>query len=91
MLAGSVPAEAQQIGPVRLVSLAFQGGLREQGVPRAGALLRGIRFGRVTAEQVVRAGIEAGRIPPSALEDQAYLRAVESELDDLQEDRFDVD
>lgn len=90
LLSGTAPVGAQQTGPVQLVFLAFQGGLQEQGVPRAGALLRGVRLGRITSEQVVSAGIEAGRIPPSTLNDRAYLRTVESELEDLQRDRFDV-
>lgn len=77
-----------QIGPVPLVSLAFQGGLQDQSIPRAQTLLRSYRFGRIQAEDVVRAGIEAGRVDPAALQDAGYLRTVDIELEDRSENRF---
>lgn len=83
-------ASAQvRIGPVDLVSLAFQGFLEDEGIPRAGALKREVRFNQIQAEDLVSAGIEAGRLSPSLLQDQGYLRAVQTELDDLDDRDFD--
>ncbi|NJK61525.1 MAG: hypothetical protein HC921_01530 [Synechococcaceae cyanobacterium SM2_3_1] len=78
-----------QPGPVNLVQLAYQGALEDQGIPKAATLLREVRFNQIRAEDVVMAGIQAGRLPASTLENQSYLQVVETELEELT--NFDVD
>ncbi len=84
MLGALAPGAARaSTGPVNLVSLAYQGFLRDQGIPRAGTLSRASRFGRVRAVDLVEAGVEAGLLPASTLDDQGYLIAVRGALRDL--------
>jgi hypothetical protein len=90
-IADKQAAMAAQIqpGPVNLVQLAYQGALEDQGIPKAATLLRQVRFNQIKAEDVVMAGIDAGRIPASTLDNQSYLRVVQTELEELRDFDFD--
>lgn len=65
-----------KLSPNNLVSLAYRGAFRDQGIPGYARL----QSGRVTAESLVKAAIEAGRLSPEVLEDQRYLNIVETFL-----------
>ena len=72
--------------PNDLVSEAYQGLLTEQGIPSAGRLSAEYITGRITARDLVRAGILANRLPPDRLQDQSYLEAVNTALLELWQD-----
>jgi hypothetical protein len=64
------------ISPNTLVSSAYRGEFRDQGIPGYARL----QSGRVSAESLVKAAIEAGRLSPEVLEDEGYLNVVEIKL-----------
>lgn len=63
-----------------LVTAAYRGRLEEQGIPGYTQLLNDYGIGEVTAEEVVRAGVEADELRPEAVEDDAYINAVDLQL-----------
>jgi hypothetical protein len=74
-------------GPITLVGLAYQGFLEGQGIPRFNRLTDDYLSGRVTVEQIIRAGVDAGRIPANAAQDSAYVNDVDLYLQDLSRDQ----
>ncbi|MBW4579025.1 MAG: hypothetical protein KME42_05540 [Tildeniella nuda ZEHNDER 1965/U140] len=79
----SIAANIQQTSPVDLVGLARQGYLAQQGVPSGGDLIFAAQANQITPEEVVQAGIKAGRVAPETLQDQGYLNVVANQLYDL--------
>ena len=83
-----IPASAQakevvshsSTTPFSLVSQAQSGRLKSQGISGDGALKTQYRLHRVTAESLVRAGVNAHLIPAETLQDRGYLNAVNSQL-----------
>lgn len=76
----------QAIEPVDLVNRAYNGAYIEQGVPSYAALTNARRYHTITAEDLVKAGINEGRLTVAALDDRAYVSAVENALEDLSRD-----
>ena len=74
------PLLAQDITPVALVFQGYQGFFVEQGVPSSGAFLHAIHFGRVDAKTLVKNAIARGRLSPETINDQSYLRKVNTAL-----------
>ncbi|MCC5662636.1 hypothetical protein LC653_01475 [Nostoc sp. CHAB 5784] len=72
--------------PFNLVSLAYQGGLEEQGIPNGGTLISERQNRNIVAEDLVKAAISANKLPPQILNDQNYLNAVRSQLTSLSRD-----
>lgn len=72
--------------PFNLVSLAYQGGLEEQGIPSGGTLIFERQNRNIVAEDLVKAAISANKLPPQILNDQNYLNAVKSQLTSLSRD-----
>ena len=72
--------------PFNLVSLAYQGGLEEQGIPSGGTLIFERQNRNIVAEDLVKAAISANKLPPQILNDQNYLDAVKSQLTSLSRD-----
>lgn len=64
------------LSPNSLVSLAYRGELSDWGIPGYARL----QSGRITAESLVKAAIEAGRLSPEVLEDEGYLNVVDIKL-----------
>ncbi|MCU0536411.1 MAG: hypothetical protein MUD14_21190 [Hydrococcus sp. Prado102] len=60
-----------RLSPNTLVTLAYRGAFRDQGISVTG---------RVNAESLVKAAIEAGRLSPEVLEDERYLNIVDTFL-----------
>jgi len=73
-----------EIGPVDLALLAYQGYLRDQGIPSAGALLADYADGRITAQAIVKAAITAHRLSESTLNNQSYLNLLNDTLIELE-------
>jgi hypothetical protein len=66
--------------PFDAAFLAYQGNLKAQGIPSGSALVSQYQTGRLTALDVVKAAVNAKKLPAQALNDTAYLNAVESQL-----------
>ena len=69
--------------PFDLVSLAYQGFLENENIPKFNRLVFAYRLGRLEVEDLVQAAINMRRLPAEAINDQRYLSAVERQLDNL--------
>jgi hypothetical protein len=76
-------AVTEQISPFDLTYLAYQGNLKDQGIPSYGALIDAIAFGRVTAQKVMEAAVRANRLPEQTLTDRNYRSALQTQLYNL--------
>ncbi|MGI0494563.1 hypothetical protein ACN4EG_22490 [Alkalinema pantanalense CENA528] len=72
-----------QLNPADVASLAYQGLLKDQGIPSYAALSNAYSGGSLTAKDVINAAIAAQRISSSALQDSAFVSAVDSQLGHL--------
>ncbi len=66
-----------------LVSSAYRGDFEDQGVNSYAVLVTNYEQGELTAEDLVNAAVDAGELSPSALEDDSYIEAVDSQLNAL--------
>jgi hypothetical protein len=75
------PAANQTLlSPFDLAFLAQRGYLKDQGISGYGALETSYKSGTIKAKDVVQAAIRAYRLPESTLQDQGYLRALDSNI-----------
>ena len=77
---GSNSTNISYIKPFNLVNFAYQGGFKQQGVPSAGSFIFEVRRRNITPESLVKAAINAHRLPTQVLNDRYYLSAVSSHL-----------
>ncbi|WP_375505461.1 hypothetical protein [uncultured Nostoc sp.] len=77
---GSNSTNISYIKPFNLVNFAYQGGFKQQGVPSGGRFIFGVQRGNITPEYLVKAAINAHRLPIQVLNDQDYISAVSSQL-----------
>ncbi|MCC5605274.1 hypothetical protein LC612_00275 [Nostoc sp. CHAB 5834] len=66
--------------PFDAAFLAYQGNLKPQGIPSGSALVFQYQTGSLTALDVIKAAVNAKKLPAQALNDTSYLNAVESQL-----------
>lgn len=80
--AGEVVAvrKGSRITPYSLVSNGYQGFFKPQGIPSASLFERDARSGKLTAVELIEAGITSGRLSESTLEDRSYVEAVNDVL-----------
>lgn len=76
-------ARNHELTPFQLVSLARNGYLMDRGIPRFNQLSTAHRHNQISAEDVIQAAINDGRVSAEALEDQSYIFAVDNFLRDL--------
>lgn len=76
-----------QLTPFNLVSIAYQGGFKQQDIPSAGALVFAYEDGRVSAESLVKSAVADNQLSPSVLNDRGYLSAVNFQLEQLLNDQ----
>ena len=69
-----------------LVSSAYRGDFEEQGINSYATLISNYEAGELTAEDLISAAIESGELSPSAIEDDSYVQAVDSQLNALAKD-----
>lgn len=74
---------SSQLSPADVASLAYQGLLKDQGIPSYAALSNAYSGGSLTAKDVINAAIAAQRISSSAVQDSAFVSAVDSHLGHL--------
>ncbi|WP_414517567.1 hypothetical protein [Nostoc sp. PCC 9305] len=77
---GKNPTDAKYLQPFNVAFLAYQGYLREQGIPSGGTLLFRYQTGYLTAKDVVKAAIKANKLPSEVLNDRGYVNAVELQM-----------
>jgi hypothetical protein len=69
-----------KLTPFGLVSLAYQGEYRMQGIPGFGSFKAGISSKTITAQDLVKAAIDLKQLAPDTQTDRGYLNAVEQQL-----------
>ncbi|MEL4894549.1 hypothetical protein [Crocosphaera sp. Alani8] len=74
------------VSPVNLVSHGRGGTFREQGIPGYVRFSLAVKSGKVDAESLVEAAIQAGLLSAEILNDAAYLSSVKFELSQLDND-----
>jgi len=74
-----------EITPFNLVTKSYQGYFADQGIPSHSAFVSKVKRGRITAEDLVEAAIDKGRLTSVTLNDEAYLNSVEAHLESLGE------
>ncbi|PSB54909.1 hypothetical protein [Chamaesiphon polymorphus] len=76
---GSNPANTK-LTPFGLVSLAYQGEYRMQGIPGFGSFQSATHSKTITAKDLVKAAIATNQLSPETQTDRDYLNAVNSQL-----------
>ena len=80
---------ASYLQPFNAAFLAYQGELKAQGIPSGSALLFQYQTGNLTALDVVKAAVNAHKLPSQALNDRGYVNVVESQLTSLNDNFSD--
>jgi len=70
--------------PFNLVYFAYQGNLKSQGIPSGSSLIFQHQKGNLKAKDLVKAAIDANKLPSQILQDQTYLSAVDVQLTSFQ-------
>ncbi|MDJ0662452.1 MAG: hypothetical protein QNJ42_23650 [Crocosphaera sp.] len=89
MMAVNSTVEQNQISyisPLNLVSHGRGGTFSEQGIPSHVRFSLAIQSGKVDAESLVQAAVEAGRLSSEILNNSAYLSNVQFELSQVNND-----
>jgi hypothetical protein len=76
-------AANNKITPFALVSLAYQGEYRTQGIPGFSSLQSAISTKKVTAKDLVEAAIEIKQLSPDISTNRAYINAVDLQLSNI--------
>lgn len=74
------PTDSKYLQPFNLAFLAYQGYLKEQGIPSYGTLLFKYQTGYLTGKDVVQAAIKANKLSAEVLNDRGYVNAVELQM-----------
>ncbi|MBD1911329.1 MULTISPECIES: hypothetical protein [unclassified Leptolyngbya] len=74
-----------KLSSFNVATLAYQGRLTDNGIPGYGSLEAGVNSGTITAEDVVQAAIDSGRLTETTLQDTEFVTAVERHLQNLVE------
>jgi hypothetical protein len=72
-----------QITPFELVSRAYQGAYRLQGIPGFGSFISESNYGQITAKTLVQAAIDANQLSPNLKTDGNYLNLVTTKLREI--------
>ena len=69
-----------RIEAFNLVNAAYQGRLQKWGIPAYARLDQAYRGKQITASDLIEAAVEANQLKPDALEDEVYIKAVDTNL-----------
>ncbi|MBD2244270.1 hypothetical protein [Nostoc sp. FACHB-888] len=69
--------------PFNLVTFAYQGGLKQHGIPSGETLVFQTLNRNIIAKDLVKAAVNADKLPSQVLNDQNYLSAVNLQLNAL--------
>lgn len=81
--AGESMYDVRRTEAFNLVSSAYRGQFESQGIDGYAVMVSNYNSGELTAESLIQAAIDAGELSPRALEDEAYVNAVELQLETL--------
>ncbi|MDJ0677556.1 MAG: hypothetical protein QNJ36_19605 [Calothrix sp. MO_167.B42] len=70
----------KNVKPFNLVFLGYQGHFQEQGIPSNGAFVNRVRYGEISAEDLVKSAIAQGKLSPDTIDNPSYLNAVNIQL-----------
>ncbi|WP_088240339.1 hypothetical protein [Calothrix rhizosoleniae] len=73
----------RNVKPFNLVFLGYQGYFQEQGIPSNGAFVNRVRYGDISAEDLVKSAIALGRLSPDTINNRIYLNAVANQLNSI--------
>jgi len=73
----------KNITPFNLVSLAYQGKFKTQGISGYNSLITAIVFDEVSGKDLVQIGIDTGRLSAETINDSDYINSVDSQLKKL--------
>ncbi|BAY82342.1 hypothetical protein NIES267_18210 [Calothrix parasitica NIES-267] len=73
----------KKITPFNLVSLAYQGKFKTQGVAGYSSLITAILFDEISGKDLVQIGIDTGRLSAQTINDSSYISSVDSQLKKL--------
>ena len=73
----------KNITPFNLVSLAYQGKFKTQGVGGYNSLITAILFDEISGKDLVQIGIDTGRLSAETINDSSYIGSVDSQLKKL--------
>ena len=79
-----IRTNTRKLTPFTLVSLAYQGHYRSQGIRGYSALFADSDDGRINAKKLVQTAVNAGELPAETLNDRGFINAVEANLDALE-------
>jgi hypothetical protein len=71
---------SRQLTPFHLVSLSYQGYLKNQNIPSYGAFISEYHQMNIHGKDLVEAGIKANLLPAGTLSNQEYVHSVDSQL-----------
>jgi hypothetical protein len=74
---------ANSLQPFNLVTFAYQGGLKQHGIPSGETLVFETQNRNIIAKDLVKAAVNADKLPSQVLSDQNYLSAINLELNAL--------
>lgn len=74
------------LSPPALVRAAYKGMFKDWNIPSYAQLQSSYDLGKITANDVINAAIEAGKLSPQAAEDNRYIKDVDTELEQLHEE-----
>ncbi|BAY40457.1 hypothetical protein NIES2111_48410 [Nostoc sp. NIES-2111] len=66
--------------PFNTAFLAYEGGLKAEGIPSGSALISEYQTGNLSTLDIVKAAVRANKVSADVLNNQDYLSAVESQL-----------
>ncbi|BAT51832.1 hypothetical protein NOS3756_07620 [Nostoc sp. NIES-3756] len=66
--------------PFNTAFLAYEGGLKAEGIPSGSALISEYQTGNLSTLDIVKAAVRANKVSADVLTNQDYLSAVESQL-----------
>lgn len=72
--------KSNQLTPINLVFHGYQGYFLDQGIPSGATFVSAVHFGTIDAEQLVKSAVEKGRLAPETINDESFLRKVQSSL-----------
>ncbi|MCC5651725.1 hypothetical protein LC609_18200 [Nostoc sp. XA013] len=79
----SSPTSVSYLEPFNLVTFAYQGGLKQHGIPSGETLVFQTLNRNIIAKDLVKAAVNADKLPSQVLNDQNYLSAVNLQLNAL--------
>lgn len=75
--------ENPKVAPFNLTYMAYQGRLDTEGIPGYGSFTSAVQSGSITAEDVIRAAIEADVLEPGSLDNDIFVRSLDRHLHGL--------